>query len=112
MKIAIPVAGNVLCPHFGHCERFAIAEVNPEQKQILNMELVDAPPHQPGLLPRWMHERGVDLVIAGGMGQKAISLFNQLGIKVLVGAMPDTPENIIQAYLNNTLQTGQNVCDH
>lgn len=112
MKIAIPVAGNQLCLHFGHCERFAMIEVDEEQKTILNVEYVDAPPHQPGLLPPWMKERGVNLVIAGGMGARAIGLFNQLGIQVLVGASPDVPENIVKAYLDGTLKTGQNVCDH
>ncbi|MDQ7033183.1 MAG: NifB/NifX family molybdenum-iron cluster-binding protein [Desulfonauticus sp.] len=112
MKIAIPMAGDKLSLHFGHCEKFALLEANPDTKEIVNVDYVDAPPHQPGLLPRWIKDQGVNLVIAGGMGHKAISLFNQLGIEVIVGAPADKPENIILAYLNGTLQTGQNVCDH
>ncbi|HCO11652.1 MAG TPA: ATPase [Desulfonauticus sp.] len=112
MKIAIPMAQGQLCPHFGHCEQFAMLEVNEQTKEILSIEYVEAPPHQPGFLPPWMKERNVDLIIAGGMGARAIGLFEQLGIKVIVGASPDKPENIVQKYLNNTLTTGQNLCDH
>ncbi len=112
MRIAIPVAQGRLCMHFGHCEQFALVDVDPETKTIKGMQMVTPPPHQPGVLPPWMAEQGVNLVIAGGMGARAIGFFDQLGIKVIVGAPSDTPENIVQAYLNDTLVTGQNVCDH
>lgn len=28
MKIAIPMAGGQLCMHFGHCEQFALVDVD------------------------------------------------------------------------------------
>jgi predicted Fe-Mo cluster-binding NifX family protein len=112
MKIAVPVAQGKLCLHFGHCEQFAIIEVDPETKSIKNKQMVTPPPHQPGVLPPWMAEQGVKLVIAGGMGARAIGLFNQLGVEVIVGAPSDDPEKIVMDYLNGTLQTGANVCDH
>jgi predicted Fe-Mo cluster-binding NifX family protein len=46
------------------------------------------------------------------MGQRAQQLFAEYGIKVVVGAAPETPENIVQAYLNGSLVSGQNLCDH
>lgn len=112
MKIAIPLAEGRLSMHFGHSERFALIEVDPVSKEILNRTDVLAPPHQPGLLPHWMAEQGVKVVIAGGMGQRAISLFEQLGIHVFVGAPVDYPENLVRDYLNGTLTQGPNVCDH
>ncbi len=112
MRIAIPVAQGRLCMHFGHCEQFALVDVDTENKTIEKIEMVTPPPHQPGVLPPWMAEQGVNLVIAGGMGARAISFFEQLGVKVIVGAPSDTPERVVQSYLNGTLQTGQNVCDH
>ncbi len=51
MKIAIPMAQGQLCPHFGHCEQFAMLEVNEQTKEILSIEYVEAPPHQPGFYP-------------------------------------------------------------
>jgi predicted Fe-Mo cluster-binding NifX family protein len=71
-----------------------------------------APPHEPGLLPRWLHERGADVIIAGGMGQRAQQLFAQSGMTVVVGAPAETPEQLASAYLSGTLQAGENICDH
>jgi predicted Fe-Mo cluster-binding NifX family protein len=112
MKIAIPLAGGKLAMHFGHCERFALVEVDPAEKKILGREDIEAPPHQPGLLPPWLAERGATIIIAGGMGQRAQSLFTEHGIQVIVGAPSDTPERLVGDYLAGTLQAGENVCDH
>lgn len=112
MKIAIPLAGGKLAMHFGHCERFALVEVDPAEKKILGREDVAAPPHQPGLLPPWLAERGATMIIAGGMGQRAQNLFTEHGIQVIVGAPSDTPERLVGDFLAGTLQAGENVCDH
>jgi len=112
MRIAIPLADGKLCMHFGHCERFALIDADTSSKSITGRKDVVAPPHQPGLLPPWLAERGVKLVIAGGMGQRAISLFQEQGITVVVGAPADTPERLVADYLAGTLETGGNVCDH
>lgn len=112
MRIAIPVTGGLLATHFGHCEQFALVDVDPGQKTILGTEVVNAPPHQPGLLPGWLAQRGAVVVIAGGMGQKAQWHFSQSGITVVVGAQSASPEQIVTAYLNGTLQSGVNFCDH
>ena len=112
MKIAIPLAGGKLSMHFGHCERFALVEVNPTEKKILKREDIEAPPHEPGLLPKWLAERGANVIIAGGMGQRAQGLFVEWGIQVIVGAPADTPERLVGDYLAGTLQAGENACDH
>ncbi len=112
MRIAIPVTGGKLSAHFGHCEEFALIEVDRENKTTTATETLAAPPHEPGLLPRWLAEKGAEMIIAGGMGGRAHGLFQQQGIDVLVGAPPETPEAIATAYLNGSLATGANVCDH
>jgi predicted Fe-Mo cluster-binding NifX family protein len=112
MRIAIPVANGKLAAHFGHCEKFALIDVDRQQRLLLDTEIVDAPPHQPGLLPVWLADRGTKVVIAGGMGQRAQMLFAQKGINVLVGAPSDTPERIVSAYLDGSLKMGENICDH
>ncbi|GLI35495.1 iron-sulfur cluster carrier protein MrpORP [Desulforhabdus amnigena] len=109
-KVAIPMAGGALTNHFGHCEQFLIVDV---QKGVIgNKETITPPPHEPGLLPRWLGELNVNLIIAGGMGSRAIELFNQQNIKVVTGAPCLPPEELIQQYLANTLKTGANACDH
>ncbi|MGD8271180.1 MAG: NifB/NifX family molybdenum-iron cluster-binding protein [Desulfobacterales bacterium] len=110
MKFAIPLANGKLTAHFGHCQEFAIVEV--EDNQILKKETLVPPPHEPGVLPSWLHQLGTNVVIAGGMGQRAVSLFDEKGIKVVTGAPTLEPEELVNSYLNQTLQTGANVCDH
>ncbi|MCE5313761.1 MAG: iron-sulfur cluster carrier protein MrpORP [Armatimonadota bacterium] len=112
MLIALPTTDGQLCMHFGHCEKFSIFEVDPDEKKIIAKTILVPPPHEPGLLPKWLHSEGVNLVIAGGMGQRARDLFAQSGVNVVVGAQPAEPESVVMAYLNGTLTTGDNVCDH
>lgn len=109
-KVAIPMAGGALTNHFGHCEQFSIVDVR--DGVIQNKQTITPPPHEPGLLPRWLGQLNVNLVIAGGMGARAIDLFNQQDIKVITGAPCLTPEELIQQFLTNSLTTGANVCDH
>ena len=112
MLIAIPVANGKLCTHFGHCEQFALIEADPSTKQIQSTKHLTPPPHEPGVLPRWLHEQGANVILAGGMGQRAQQLFAQSGVKVVVGAPVDTTENLVTAYLAGSLVSGANVCDH
>ena len=112
MRIAIPLANGRLALHFGHCEKFALIDADPESKTILNKEEIEPPPHEPGLLPRWLAGKGATVIIAGGMGQRAQGLFEEQGIQVVVGAPSETPEKIIGNYLGGTLKVGANVCDH
>ena len=110
MKFAIPCAEGKLTAHFGHCQEFALVDV--EDNQIKNKEMLVPPPHEPGVLPKWLHEQGADVIIAGGMGARAADLFAQNGIKVITGAPVMDPEGLIKQYLDNTLETGSNLCDH
>ncbi len=112
MKIAIPLADGVLASHFGHCERFALLEVELEQRKMLARNDIVAPPHEPGLLPRWLAEHGADMIIAGGMGERARELFSQSGIKVFTGAPPVDPEQLVHHFMHGSLSLGANQCEH
>ena len=112
MRIAIPMADGRLAQHFGHCEKFALVDVDPVTKEVTGSAEVAAPEHQPGLLPPWLKERGVDLVIAGGMGSRAHSLFQAASIEVLTGASADSVSSLVRQYLEGKLVTGENACDH
>ena len=112
MKIAIPIVEERLSAHFGHCEAFAILEADEGGKEVLKKTMHQPPMHEPGALPRWLHELGVDVIIAGGMGQRAQQLFAQNDITVVVGAPAEAPEQLAAAYLNGALQAGENICDH
>lgn len=112
MKIALPMANQQLCMHFGHCQVFEFYEVDEKEKTIKGKSSLTPPPHEPGVLPRWIKEQGADLVIAGGMGVSAQNLFREAGVQVITGAPADDSQTIVESYLNNSLQTGKNACDH
>lgn len=110
LKFAIPLENGVLCNHFGHCQQFSIIDI--DNDQITREEMVTPPPHEPGLLPAWLAEKGVTDVIAGGMGQKAIQLFQQNHIDVYIGVKPKNPSELVMDWLNNNLEKGTNACTH
>lgn len=107
---AVPVAEGKLCSHFGHCDQFALIET--ENGKIKAKSMHTPPPHEPGVLPKWLHEMGAHVIIAGGMGSRAQGLFNENNIKVITGAPQDSPESLVAQYLKDSLVTGANVCDH
>lgn len=109
-KFAIPTLNNQLTAHFGHCEKFAI--VNVDDNNISKEEYITPPFHEPGVYPKFLADQGVNVIIAGGMGQKAQDLFTQNNIEVHMGVQNGSPTELVQSYLNNQLQTGQNLCDH
>ena len=109
-KIALPTINGEVCAHFGHCEKFAIVEV--ENGKIINEEFVDPPVHEPGSHPRYLARKGANVIISGGMGSRAQELFKQNGIKVVMGVDSGKPQEVVQAYLQNNLHTSDNFCDH
>lgn len=111
-RIAIPISGGRLSAHFGHCECFALVDIDQNSGQVMGRTDVPAPPHEPGLLPGWLAEQGAMTVVCGGMGQRAQMLFEERGIQVVVGAPAEDPEHVVQALLAGSLQLGNNYCDH
>ena len=112
MRYAVPVSDGKLATHFGHCQHFALIDVDEATKTILHKELVASPGHQPGLLPVWLAEEGASAVIASGMGSRAQALFRENHIQVIIGALGDDPEQIVLDYIQDALATGDNICDH
>lgn len=107
--IAIPLENGILCAHFGHCEKFAIVTV--KNNEIVDIKEVTPPEHVPGLYPKWIAQFGVTDVIAGGMGQKAIDLFNMQSINAFVGAPLTSAQELVMDFLNNKLSLSANYCD-
>ena len=112
MRIAIPLAQGKLSLHFGHCDQFAIFEIDNDSKKIMNRNDQIPPAHAPGVLPKWLHDNNVNIIIAGGMGQRAQQLFEQNSIEVVIGAPSGEPQELVSAYLEDSLVAGDNICDH
>jgi len=112
MRIAIPMSGNCLEQHFGHCEKFVMVDVVPETKEVRAVTEILTPEHQPGLLPPWLRDHGVTLVIAGGMGAHARSLLQEASIEIHTGAPAETAAVLVARYLDGTLESSDRACDH
>jgi len=107
MKIAVASEGKMVTEHFGHCEGFTIFEA--KDKQITNKEFVPNPGHRPGFLPVFLHDKGVDVIISGGMGSGAVDIFNEKGIEVVTGASGNA-EAAANSYLQGKLKSTGSVC--
>ena len=112
MRIAIPLVQGKLSLHFGHCDQFAIFDIDDNTKKVISREDANPPGYEPGVLPKWLHGVGVNMIIAGGIGRRAQQLLAQSGISVIVGAQAESPEALVSAYLNGTLEGGDNICNH
>jgi ATP-binding protein involved in chromosome partitioning len=109
-RIALPLDGDRLSSHFGHAGKFAIYDV--EGDEIVNQRSLVPPPHAPGVIPSWLAEQGVNVVITGGLGRKALSAFTEAGIEVVPGAPPEEALGVVASYLAGELVPGDNICDH
>jgi len=107
MKIAISTDGDFVSAHFGRCPHFTIVDI--ESTNVKSKEVVANPGHQPGFIPQFLHEKGVECIIAGGMGMRATGFFNEFGIKTIVG-ISGKIEDVIEEIKNNTLKGGESLC--
>ena len=107
---AIPTINKKLCAHFGHCEKFAIVETI--DNKIIGVDFHNPPVHEPGTYPRFLADKGVSTIISGGMGMKAQELFTINNIEVFMGIDSDEPEILVEKYLSQQLESGENLCDH
>ncbi len=90
MKAAILTDGKYVSAHFGRCPSITLVETDGER--VLKKEVIDNPGHHPGFLPQFLHERGVHCIIAGGMGAQAQTLFDEHGIRTVLGAAETVDE--------------------
>lgn len=107
MRIAISTDGDYVSQHFGRCPSFTIVEI--EENEIKSKESVDNPGHHPGFIPEFLHEKGVDCIITGGMGRKAAGFFKQSGIETVVG-ITGTIEEVLEKIRNGTLENKESLC--
>jgi predicted Fe-Mo cluster-binding NifX family protein len=107
LKIAIPSENNSISPHFGRCPRFTIVDM--KNGEVNSREEIDSPGHSPGLLPDYFRSLDVDTVIAGGMGMRAIELFKEKNIKVILGVQGSI-DNVLLDLKNNRLKEGSSSC--
>jgi ATP-binding protein involved in chromosome partitioning len=109
-RIALPVHGERLSTHCGPSSQFVIFDI--KDGKVVGETSETPPAHAPGVIPSWLSDLGVNMVLASGLGRRAISMFEECGITVLCGAPAGVPRQVVEAYLSGSLVTGDNVCDH
>jgi len=95
--------------HFGHCKEFALYNI--ENKEVSSIDFITPPPHAPGVLPKFLGEHHVNVIITGGMGAMAINLFKEQDIEVILGANGSIDSNL-SAYLSDVLESTGSACVH
>ena len=110
MKIVIPSANEKLCGHFGHCEYFTFVEINPETKEIINIEKKVPEEGISCQSASWIATQGANIILAGGMGGRPMAIFAQNGVKVIAGCPELEIETVVNQFLNDSLALGENSC--
>jgi predicted Fe-Mo cluster-binding NifX family protein len=93
--------------HFGRCPSFTILDI--EDGKITSRNEVLNPGHAPGFIPRFLNEKGVRCIVAGGMGRRAQDLFSQTGIDTVMGVTGGV-DDVIKKILDGTLEGGESLC--
>jgi len=109
-KVAIPIENGILSGHFGHAKHFSLVHVT--NGEIVKEETLVPPPHEPGVLPRWLSDIGTTDILAGGLGQQAIQILLRHNINVYVGVAQKEPKALVEDFLNDNLSAGANYCTH
>ncbi|HID87763.1 MAG TPA: dinitrogenase iron-molybdenum cofactor biosynthesis protein [Anaerolineae bacterium] len=98
---------SVVSPHFGRCPYYILVDV--EGQEVKAVQAVDNPyygQHAPGVVPGFIQGQGADVMLTGGMGRRAISLFEQYGIEAVTGAS-GTVRHALESYLGGQLRGAQ-----
>jgi ATP-binding protein involved in chromosome partitioning len=112
MKSALPLtASDEFSPHYGAAAKFAVFDVDPTHRAVRRQLVVVPEASEPCQWPRFLRTAGVDLFLAGGMGQGARQHMADHGVKVLLGVAPAAPAALIEAWLAGRLTGGANACD-
>ena len=108
-RIAVTYENGEIFQHFGHTEQFKVYEV--EDGNILKSEIIGSDGNGHGALAGLLDDKGIDVLICGGIGGGAQAALQDHGIELCAGASGDADE-AVKAYLRGELvNTGAN-CSH
>ena len=95
---------SVVSPHFGRCPYYILVDLDDrEVKQVNAVANPNYGQHAPGTVPTFIQNQGADVMLAGGMGRRAIALFQQYGIQAVTGAS-GTVRHVLEQYLGGQLR--------
>ena len=102
--------GNTVSGHFGHCENFNIYDA--EDGKITAEEVVANPGHRPGFLPNFLADRGVQVIIAGGIGGGAKTALAQAGIQLYGGVTGSADQAVADLLADKLVFLPDVLCTH
>jgi len=108
-RIAISTEQDQVSPHFGRCPSYTMVDF--ENENVISREIIGNPGHEPGFLPQFLHQEGVNAIVAGGMGPRAQDLFRAVGIDVYLG-VEGSVDAVIEQLRKGTLVVGESACSH
>ncbi len=109
IKVAVAADGAQVLPHFGRCQGYVVASL--ADGRILSRQTVPNPGHEPGALPRLMHELGVQCLITGGIGPRAIHMLAEMGIQTVAG-VSGSVDDALRRFPAGELESADNPCEH
>jgi predicted Fe-Mo cluster-binding NifX family protein len=113
MIIAVPLSHQRFSQHFGGADAFALYSVDPAEKIVTSTTVLHPPQHDRGVFPAWLREQGATVVLAGGMGPRAVSVFKAQGIEVLTGIEESDPDEVVRRFIDGSLVASGELChDH
>lgn len=108
IRIAVPTDNGLFSSHFGGATDFAFFDIDDQARSVVAQTSATPPPHEHGVFPVWIKEQGATVVLAGGMGPRAVQILEHFGIEVVLGIAGGEPDQLVRAYLDGTLvATGQ-----
>lgn len=108
-RVAISAGDNsgldsLVSPHFGRCPYYALVDIDGRDvKQVNAIANPYYEQHAPGVVPGFIHDQRVDIMLTGGMGRRAIGFFQEYGIEAVTGAS-GTVRDALEEYLGGRLQ--------
>lgn len=111
-KIAIPTRGNIVDNHFGHCEMYTILSV--DDNSIITKKEILPSPQGCGCksnIGAIFQQIGVEVMLAGGIGEGAINILKRHGVIVIRGCSGEV-DIIAEQYLKGKLIDSGLSCVH
>jgi predicted Fe-Mo cluster-binding NifX family protein len=112
MKIALPARDGQIDDHFGHCDYFFVVTVDGDK--IVNEQRVESPAGCgcKSNIVGTLAEMGVTVMLAGNMGQGAVNILGNHGIKVYRGCTGELTRAVQQWLAGNVVDSGQSCAEH
>lgn len=111
MKIAVPTKAGMVDNHFGHCDHYTIFTVN--DGKVTMKEILPSPQGcgcKSGIA-LVLHRMGVQVMLAGNMGEGARNVLQSNEIKVIRGCCGNV-DDLVKAYLAGEVNDNGEACNH